>query len=196
MELENLEMDPEVVIISGRNFDLIHPERSEFDIHDIAHGLSNICRFNGHTKSFYSVAQHSVIVASLCHSAPMAGLLHDAAEAFLGDISTPLKQLLPAYKELEKNIMAVIYKKFGLTYPEPVEVKQADLIALATENRDLMPDHDAEWGIIKDVEPAEGKIFPFMPETAEIYFLEMFENLTRQDQIKKQALDSWGGLAK
>lgn len=116
------------------NFDL---KDNKYLISDIAHALANIGRYVGHTDVFYSVAQHSVAVSRLSPSYPLWGLLHDASEAYIGDLSSPLKALLPEYKRLEKRVMAQICETFGLASVEPPEVKQADLTMLATEGRDL-----------------------------------------------------------
>jgi 5'-deoxynucleotidase YfbR-like HD superfamily hydrolase len=87
---------------------------------DIAHGLANNCRFNGQTVEYYSVAEHSVYAAKLAISLALSQeivskvLLHDAAEAYLGDVVTPIKNTMPKYKIFEQNLMAAIYYRFGL----------------------------------------------------------------------------------
>lgn len=103
-------------------------------IEDIAHGLSMQCRFGGHTSVFYSVAEHCINVSLMCaYGHELAGLLHDASEAYLLDIPRPIKQNLPKYYEAEDNLMRVISKKFGFEYPLSKEVKQCDEIALKYE---------------------------------------------------------------
>lgn len=131
---------------SGRKFNFLSPDPDSIDIHDIAYALSNLCRYTGHCRSYYSVAEHSVYVASLLpDNLRLAGLLHDAAEAYLGDVNSPLKRLLPEYKEIEHGVEAAIAKKFGLEYPFPSGVKHADLQQLRTEAHHLLPSRGEEW---------------------------------------------------
>src|SRR4051794_32839296 len=92
---------PMIMLHSGAWFDLSDPSSSAFTIDDVAQGLANICRYAGHCTSFYSVAEHSLLVSETAHGFEFEGLLHDAAEAFLGDVTGPLKQMLPEYKRIE-----------------------------------------------------------------------------------------------
>jgi 5'-deoxynucleotidase YfbR-like HD superfamily hydrolase len=130
---------PWIQTYSGKKFDLLNPTPESISIFDIAHALSNICRYTGHTKEFYSVAQHSVLASvNVPPKDALAGLLHDATEAYLTDISKPLKMLLPEYCKLEDKIYKIIAAKFGLPAELPASVKEADLRLLATEKRDLL----------------------------------------------------------
>lgn len=113
------------------------------DIIDIAHGLSHICRFNGHVNKFYSVAQHSIMVSLvLPEEHRLQGLLHDATEAYLCDIPTPFKSLMPQYKELEQNLWETIAQRFGVDVDLHPLVKEADARMLMTEKDFLKPDSD------------------------------------------------------
>jgi hypothetical protein len=132
--------------VSGKNF---YIDSSPFDIHDIASALSKLCRFNGHTKKFYSVAQHSILVADIMENLklgdPFEGLLHDATEAYLADIPSPWKVLLPEYKALETRLDKRLRAQFKL--PEKITdgAKRADFIALYVEANHLIPTGGSNW---------------------------------------------------
>lgn len=132
---------PAILLASGSQFEFLAPAEGTFSVDDIAQGLAMLCRFAGQCRRFYSVAQHSVLVSRIVPPEDAyAGLMHDAAEAFLGDVSKPLKRLLPDYQRLEKSVEAAIFPILGAPVEIPASVKRADLIALATEQHRLMPD--------------------------------------------------------
>jgi uncharacterized protein len=169
---------PTIKLYSGNYFNFLEPEKSAFTIEDIAHALSNICRFTGHVNDFYSVAQHSVLVSHLVpYKYALLGLLHDAAEAFLGDVSTPLKRLLPEYKVIEHRVEKAVLSHFELYEVLPPCIKQADLVALKTEKRDLMKCTDS-WGILEDVEADTNVITPLLPLEAEHLFMKRYREIT------------------
>lgn len=139
---------------SGIYFDLLEPDTSMVDIRDIAHALARICRFTGHVRRHYSVAEHS-LHASHWVPAPwaFAALMHDAHEAYVGDVAAPLKRLIPDYRRIEQRVEAVVRERFGLPPVFPHCVKQADLQMLATERAQLMPHDTLYWGLLEGVQP-------------------------------------------
>lgn len=162
----------------GNRFYPLEPRIDDVAIEDIAHGLAYQCRFNGQTSAFYSVAQHSLIVAALVpDELRFAALLHDAAEAYLGDMVKPLKVLLPAFSAIEDDVARIIGERFGVDLNHHPLIKQADLIALATEKRDLMPYSVEQWTYLEHVTPSPEIILPMAPEMAKMRFLESFETL-------------------
>lgn len=166
---------------SGRKFDLANPNADMVDPTDIAHSLSMQCRFNGHTSSFYSVAQHCYLVADLVPAEhQLAALLHDATEAYVGDLVRPLKQgmsdfaerssVLDLYAYTEHRVWIAICQRFDLEPTLPDCVKHADLVALTTEKRDLMPSHAEPWPCLEGIQPHAGYIDPWQPSYAAIHY--------------------------
>lgn len=171
---------------TGRNVYPLEMRLQDLHIDDIAHALSNQCRFAGHTTHFYSVAQHSVLVANYLtltvhdDELALAGLLHDAAEAYLVDMPTPIKRLMPAYKPAEERIMLLVEEKFELQYKlDDQKIHAADMTLLATEARDLMGDPD-DWASLRALNPLPEKICYWAPTTASYEFLEAFRSLTKR----------------
>jgi uncharacterized protein len=163
---------------SGGQFWPLNARVEEVQLTDIAHALSMICRYTGHVREFYSVAQHSVIASLIVpfEDAKWA-LMHDATEAYLCDVARPVKPFLGEYKEIENQLMGVICSKFGLALEEPASVKQADLILLATERRDLMAAPPVPWLSTENVTPLNGIIHPVPPAKAKEIFLKRFTEL-------------------
>jgi hypothetical protein len=158
----------------------LSPRIEDIDIEDIAHALSCICRFTGHTKEFYSVAQHSVAVSHFCDEEDaLWGLLHDASEAYLSDISRPFKHSkeMDGYRSIERGVMNAICDKFHLKpYDIPPNVKLADARMLQTEARDLMYPLIDDWKI---ADPYDHHVIPVHPRVAEAVFIERFKYLTK-----------------
>ena len=116
-----------ITTYTGKTVDPFAIRPEDIDLEDIAHALSMTCRFGGHCKSFYSVAEHSVLVSERCPpEVRLDGLLHDAAEAYLGDIPSPLKRKLPAFEEAELNLFEILAERFGIAFPIPESVQAAD----------------------------------------------------------------------
>lgn len=169
-----------VSTFSGNRFYPLEPRIDCVAIEDIAHGLAYQCRFNGQTKEFYSVAQHSLIVATLVPPhLRLAALLHDAAEAYLGDMVKPLKVLMPSFALLEERVTDIIARTFGIDFSDYAPIKRADLIALATEKRDLMPHSVERWAYLDHISALPEPIVPLDPQAAKASFLAMFMQLSR-----------------
>lgn len=181
--------EPWILTYTGKKIQLQNPDPDLIDIDDIAHALSNIGRFTGHTRTFYSTAQHSVLVASLMpRKLQLLGLLHDASEAFLGDVSSPLKSILPEYQRIEKMWQEMIYIKYGVLREELEEdfiirdasysaLKEADLISLATEATQLLGDI-SDWNLPDWAQPLPyTKIIPWTSDFAKYAFLTCFDEL-------------------
>lgn len=172
-------MTPTILTSQGRYFNLLQPNHHHIEIGEIAHALGNICRFTGHVREFYSVAQHSYHASYLVpREHALAALLHDAAEAYVGDVATPLKHLLPEYQGIEARVEAEVFKRFGISAPLHPCIKQADLIMLSTEKRDLMPEHVDDWACLAGITPMPDTLIPMAPKTAKYCFLDRFFELT------------------
>lgn len=171
---------------SGRYVNPLDLRPEDVSLDDIAHALSNQCRFSGHTSDFYSVANHSVLVCELlvergCQADTcLWGLLHDASEAYLVDLPSPLKQsaeLGVAYLRVEERAMLAVAEAFALPWPIPETVHEADLALLAAERRDLMPPQ-GEWAVIAGVTPwPPEQIVPWTPGVARHAFHVMYDDL-------------------
>lgn len=192
---------------SGVQFWPLDPRPEDIHLADIAHALSNLCRFGGHCP-FYSVAQHSVMVSVAAEASyrgqldepgpvprqgngfggtreqvramAVIGLLHDATEAYLIDVPRPIKRNLAGYHEIEARLAHEIGVRFGFPLVDlPRCVKEADERALFTEKRDLLKPAPAPWTIAQGVssEPLPIKVQPVGPEIARELFLERAKEL-------------------
>lgn len=176
----------QILTFLGKSFDLVSPDPDQIDPRDIAHALANACRFGGHTRKFYSVAQHSCIVADLVPEPyKLAALLHDATEAYCGDMVRPLKEIMPQYRAIERGIWEAICRRFWLNPVLPVYVLDADMIALATERRDLMPATNTAWLCLEGVEPMSKVIRPWDQARArDEYFQRLMDQLAVEHRRK------------
>jgi len=166
---------------TGKQFFPLNPQLEDICIEDIAHSLSMLCRFTGHSQEFYSVGQHSIYVSKMCSKEnELAGLLHDAEEAYTNDLARPIKRLkeFGFFRNAGENIQSVIRYKFSLPKEEPEEIKFVDLKMLATEARDLMSPLHADWK--QPIEPYNFRIEPVQPKEAEKMFLERFYELYKK----------------
>lgn len=166
--------------VTGRHIFFDRPEDNDYVIEDIAHAAAMNCRFTGHCRFHYSVAQHCVLGSYMVPSAHALGfLLHDANEAYLHDDPTPLKKYLAeqgfeAKADLEHHFDAAIFRRFGVPYPMHSSIKDADKRMLWTEKRDLMPGPHAE----PPVAPFSFIIEQWAPEVARLRYLSRFYELT------------------
>ena len=185
---------------TGKKFYPFDPRLEEICIEDIAHSLSLLCRYNGHVREFYSVGQHSLRVYMVFKGlvagtelaedkkAQLCALLHDATEAYCGDMIRPIKRGMPNYKDMENNLWACILDHFELEETWLFGkgknryvcdyVKEADEIMLATERRDLMPNYQGmAWYLDGQEEPDPSPVRPIIPAKAEQLFLRVFNDL-------------------
>ncbi len=170
---------------SGELFDYANPDPQTICIEDIAHGLSNFCRYVGQCDPFYSVAEHSVHVSRIVEPKyALWGLLHDASEAYIGDVAKPLKQLLPDYMAIERRVEHCINTAIGLEGEMPYAVKMADIHMLTQEQVQIMPPFDNVW-ISDELRARLASMFPLVtvwclhPAEAKRVFLERYRELTR-----------------
>ena len=175
---------PYLQTVSGRWVNPFDPDPEQLDPGDIARALANQCRFGGHSRAFYSVAQHSVIVSRLVEERGgdaedvFAALMHDASEAYLGDMPHPLKHRSPlgaAFKEAERHLEAAIRARFGIRADVP-EIKRADRALLATERRAFSAEswHCPE---LEGVEPLDLELEAWSPDRAAEVFAARFAEL-------------------
>lgn len=188
---------------SGKRFWPLDPRPEDIVPEDIAHALAHLCRFNGHSRSFYSVAQHSIEVSLACPACPLHALLHDAAEAFVADLSRPVKKSLRAlgvsiFDHIEGRIMDCVWERFGLEIPDEANqiqahIDAADLCLLATEARDFMSPLHPEWAAqLAGIRPLGRRLTGWYPQTARHAFLDRFAEL---ESRRPQALqEPRGGI--
>lgn len=165
---ENLYMPRSIRTVSGNYVNVFEPNPDTITIEDIAHALSFQCRFGAHMKKFYTVAQHSLAVMQDVDNPDLKlqALMHDASEAYLLDIPSPIKKELHAYYPIEENLMNVIAKKFGFTWPMHQDVVESDKRML-----------EYEWVSIKIAADITAPIFT--KAQANKFFLQNFKRLTK-----------------
>ena len=168
-----------ILTYTGRQFWPFNPRPEDICIEDIAHALSCLCRFGGHTTEFYSVAQHSVL-ASLCvhPSYKLEALLHDASEAYLVDVPRPIKQHpdMLVYREAERAVEGVIIAAFGLNPEATYNVRDTDELLLRAERQQLMPPSE-HWP--DRLQILRLTIEPWTPQQAETAFLDRLAEVSR-----------------
>lgn len=172
MAAENLHHKTAIRTFTGKYINPLDPDPEMICIEDIAHALSNICRFGGHSRRFYSVAQHSVIVSQLVpEREQLAALLHDAAEAYLMDIPRPIKHQIPQYIVAEQNLFKAISEKFKIPAQQSQAIKEADNATLKKE-----------WESIVVKSFTIDPITPKHPIDAKQQFLKAYNKYTKYEQ--------------
>lgn len=169
-----------IATYTGKRFYPFDPRVDDIDPNDIVHALSNLCRFGGHSTSFYSVAQHCVLVSLMCPPEDaLWGLVHDATEAYLIDLPSPLKKApeFEFYRLAERQLMDVVCDVFKLPHEEPASVKLVDKRILATEARDLTFTEGRGWTTQAD--PYDFNIKPWTSEHARVRYISRLHELTR-----------------
>ena len=167
---------PWIQTYTGRRFHYADPQPDDIHFEDIAHALAMLCRYAGHSYRFYSVAEHSVLVSKQFASPQMRllGLLHDATEAYCVDLPSPLKQLLPSYKDYENKVWSVIARKFGLPDQPDAEIKDTDTRMMITERPQLFA-QPLPWPKYAEVKPFPGvRVRGLDPVWAKIEFMDEF----------------------
>lgn len=139
----------------GGRVSVMNPQPDQIDILDIVVALTKQCRFNGHCSEFYSVAEHCVrgsLLAEKLYGKEIARefLLHDATEAYMGDMIRPVKRMIPQFKEMEQVFWKAISSKFNLPYIHSKEVHYIDNVMVTWEKRDLLP-HAEVWPNLPDI---------------------------------------------
>ncbi|HSC04225.1 MAG TPA: hypothetical protein VLC49_12920 [Solirubrobacteraceae bacterium] len=175
---------PYLQTVSGRWVNPFDPDPGQLDEGDIARALANLCRFGGHSRVFYSVAQHCVIVSRVVEERggdvedAFAALMHDAGEAYLGDMPHPLKHrsaLGAAFRDAESRLEEAIRDRFGIKANVP-DIKAVDRALLATERRAFSAEV-WHWPELEDVEPLELELTPWSPDTAADEFARRYAEL-------------------
>lgn len=169
--------DGSILTYSGKLLNLYAPQIEKINIEDIAHGLSNLCRFGGQVSTFYSVAEHSIHCALLAPAhLKLIGLLHDATEAYLIDLPRPIKLQLAQYRKFEDNLAVAIFKRFGLQYDLLASIKDVDNRMLTVEAYHLMK-QDGEF-VWPECHDKDMKLSCLSPKYAKRAFLDLFYELT------------------
>jgi 5'-deoxynucleotidase YfbR-like HD superfamily hydrolase len=176
--------DEYILTHSGKKFFYLNPKPEQICIEDIAFSLAKQCRYNGHCTGFYSVAEHCFWVSKMISQEyALHGLLHDASEAYICDLPTPLKNLIPGYREIENNIQKVILNKFGLSDVDNPEVHVTDKRMLITEAMELLdPTQVKEWKYYEQYKSFEIDLYYFNHSSAYSVFMKRFRQLYKGNE--------------
>ena len=171
-----------IITYTGKTFNLTSPLPNDIDIVDIAHHLSCLNRFTGAAREPYTIAQHSVLVSTLCRKHQFIGLMHDSHEAYVNDISNPFKRMpqMSGYREVEDVLQEAVFKKFKIHGTVPSEVKYADRLACIWEGVSFMPENPlCFWTQNKESVFGYPTLCVWSQSTAEKEFLDRFYDLTK-----------------
>jgi len=167
-----------IKVAAGHYVDLVSPDPGSIEIQSIASALSKICRFGGHCPKFYSVAEHCVRATAMASAdgytgdALVAVFLHDAAEAYIGDMVKPLKVTMPQYGEAEQKMEAAIEVAFGVDFSRWTDViKRFDRAMLKAEKVAMWPDDKEKWEGFGDIEDRYVRFDYWLPPDAEANFM-------------------------
>jgi hypothetical protein len=169
---------------SGRAFDVVDPSSRDISIRDIAHSLSMQCRFGGHCRRFYSLAEHGLLLSrTVDRKLALCALLHESAHAYIQEVIIPLRPLLAGYQELTSRVWAMVAKRFRLPLVLPAAIRQADFRLLATEIEYLLLPTPKPWlqGVnpftLEELGVQHTKQLGLLPREARQLFLERFAEL-------------------
>jgi hypothetical protein len=185
---------------TGRRFWPSAPKVDDITIIDIAHHLSNICRYNGSTIAHYSVAQHSCILCDYVQKARSGTpldclqiLMHDAPEAWIGDMARPIKQHAPDYRKMDHDVTVVVRSWMGWDgLPIPDWQDELDTRIIADERAQVVFDQENDW-LMDGVEPLDVDIEPWTARLSEQQFLARYATFSQQVYGSPQYLRSgWG----
>lgn len=167
-----------IQVRSGERFYPLQPSPDDVSIGDIAHSLSMQCRYNGHCIRFYSVAEHSVLLSHTVDPEHARwALMHDAAEAYVGDMVRPLKYEMATFMMAEENLETVIAAKFGLSWPMPAQVKEHDTRIVVDEREQNMAFSRQPWPLLEGFLPLGVKLNCWSPAKAAAEFMSRYQQL-------------------
>ena len=175
-----------ILLRTGAMIDLANPDCTIVTIHDIASGLARNCRFAGqacNVRSYYSVAEHSVIASKIAPTRhAYAALMHDAAEGLIGDVTKPLKNMLPEYRKIEQRLENRLFARFMVNMDKPA-IKRIDAQMLEAEKRALIPNRSRSEIVEEKVVSAESMVTGWLPDEAERRFLERFYEIAPEQLL-------------
>lgn len=168
-----------IITHSGRTVDFLALHPRMIDLQDIAHGLSHACRFAGQCSTFYSVAQHAVAVSYLCPT--LEALHHDSTEAYMGDMTRSLKDLIPGFKEIETRLHSIICSALGISVGQSEDLHLADRRVYLLERQRLFSARCRDIDL-EGLEPAPGEVLgtPLSPRAAKALFLKRHAELVKK----------------